>query len=151
MTSKKQPLQSHSLMRLQTLLTIPLLIGTAGCFASPEITATSRSDAMQKCAADNSRELARAQADRRLAQQRPDLADSEHPDFWSDKHFRYQFLLDDEYQQVSLLSTYCKPTELGHRGYWGNMGYLEYLVRSDDEDSKVEKVITSYGYVWKED
>ena len=50
----------------------------------------------------------------------------------------------------------CKPSpNKYHRDLWYNHGYVEYVEvptknYSHHEDTKVQKVVVSYGYTWKE-
>ena len=141
-------------MNLRPLLALPLVLLMAACTKPPEITASSREEAMDKCMADARAAVKQVHEERARAEADPKSADFDtNPDFYSD--YRYGFLLDDEWETIEILKIYCRPTQLKHEGYWSNLGYIEYLVMPTDEsfevNSKVEQVIVSYGYTWKEE
>jgi len=119
-------------MRIKHLLLLPLLLGLVACSTPPEITATSRKDAFAKCFADIDETMAEMRAN-------PSM----------------NVLRDSKYETRTKLKTYCKPMkDKQHEGYWTVLGYLEFLVEPTDAaftaESKVDRVILSYGYNWKE-
>ena len=141
-------------MKLRPLLALPLVVAMAACSKPPEITASSRLDATNKCMAEVRAAAKQAKAEQAKAAANPRLADRKtNPNYYTD--FRYPYLLDSEWETVEILSVYCEPRQLKqHRGYWSNLGYIEYLVRptgtSYVDKSEVREVIVSYGYNWKE-
>lgn len=120
----------------------------------PEITASSREDAMDKCMADANLALNKAKRERARAKADPKSADFDaNPNVYSE--YTYNFLLDDEWETVEITQIYCKPSKnTKHKEYWHNRGYLEYIKRPTDKsfsvETEVDKVIVSYGYTWKE-
>ena len=141
-------------MKLRPLLALPLVLAMAACSKPPEITASSREEAMDKCMADAKAAVKQAKEERARAKADPKSADWDtNPNYYSD--YRYTFLLDDEWETIEILKIYCRPTQLKHKGYWSNLGYIEYLVMPTEESfevsSEVKQVIVSYGYTWKEE
>ena len=123
-------------------------------WSKPEITASSRKDAMDKCMAEARAAADEAQADRAKAEANPELADRDNPNFYKD--FRYPFLLDDEWETIEITQIFCRPQPYKNKkGYWYNRGYLEYIKRPTEKaftvETTVEQVIVSYGYTWKQE
>ena len=140
-------------MKLQPLFAIPLALVVVACSTPPEITATSRDDANEKCFDDLDTALAQISKEQQLARSNPRLASFDtNPDYYTT--FEWNFMLPDEFGTVEVLRSYCKPYKFDkHKGVWGNVGYIEYLTRPSAKypgSSEVSEVIASYGYQWKE-
>ena len=139
-------------MKLRPLLAIPLVLLMAACSKPLEITASSRKDAMDKCMADARAAARQANQERARAQADPKSADFDtNPNLYDD--YTYTFLLDSEWETIEITQVYCQPKQI-NGSTWSNLGYLEYIVtptaKSFDVSTKVERVIVSYGYNWKE-
>ena len=140
---------------LTALLAIPLVLGMTACSKPPEITASSRKEAMDRCMADSKAAMEEAYEERARAKADPKSASRDtNPDFYSD--YEYSFLLDDEWETIEITQIYCRPRSFkNHKGYWRSTGYLEYLKRPTDKaftvETEVEQVVVSYGYTWKEE
>ena len=136
-------------MKLSALLAIPLALTVAACGAPPELTATDREDATDKCLAEVGEELEKIHKARKLAKDKPHLLDRSREDY-DDNFGMNGFLITDEYTKVGIIRGYCERQKLGHKGYWSNLGYVEYLEvpRDGIGDSEVNKVIVSYGFKW---
>lgn len=114
---------------------IPLLLvlssALSACAAPPEITASSRKEAMQKCFAG---------IDRSMAEMRSDPV--------------INLFASDEFGTVTILQKYCKPMKYkNHDGYWRVYGYVEYLTEPTAKypgKSEVQDVIVYYGETWKQ-
>ncbi len=140
---------------LRALFILSLVLwGLRACFKPPEITASSREDAMNKCMADARAEVKQILEERERAKVDPKSADRDtNPDYYSD--YTYGFLLDNKWETVELENIYCNvlPYDM-HKGYFQNVGYLEYVRRSTDQSprvvAEVKQLIVSLGYTWKE-
>ena len=69
--------------------------------------------------------------------------------------YKYTFLPDSEFRSILLTQAFCRPSgNKYHKDLWHNVGYIEYLERPTDKsfavETKVDKVVVSYGYIWKE-
>ena len=140
-------------MKLRALLTLPLALAVVACSTPPEITATSRDDAMEQCLADLDVALEQIEREQQTALNNPRLASFEtNPNYY--ETFQWNFMLPDEFGTVEVVRAYCKPFEYSkHKGIWGNTGFIEYITRPSAKHpgpSEVSEVIASYGYQWKE-
>ncbi len=138
-------------MKLSFLLTIPILLSVAACSEPIELTAANREEGTNKCLAEVGEAVEQVNAERKLAEEKPYLFDREREDFYD--NFRWGFLISDEYTKVTILDGYCKQRELKRKGYFGNVGYIEYLEQPLDGmgESEVKQVIASYGFKWSEE
>lgn len=136
-------------MKLSALLALPLALTVAACGAPPELTATDREDAFDKCLAEVGEELEATDKARQLAKDKPQLFDSSRNDYYDNFGLK-GFLITDEYTKVTIIRGYCSPSKTKHKGYWSNLGYIEYLNQPLDGlgNSEVEEVIVSYGFTW---
>jgi len=139
-------------MKLAALLAIPLALAVTACGPPPELTATDREDAFNKCLAEVGEELEETERVRQLAKDKPHLKDSSRDDYYDNFGLK-GFLITDEYEKVSIIRGYCAPTRTKHKGYWSNLGYIEYLTQplTGLGDTEVKKVIVSYGFTWAEE
>ena len=138
-------------MKMKKLLAlIPLVAVVSACSPPPEITAANREEAFEACLKEIDEEHEKVMKQRDLARTKPHLFDSNHEDYYN--NFDYFYLISDKYEKVTILRSYCKPMKLDWPGMWANNGYLEYLTEplTGFGESKVEKVMTSFGRVWKE-
>ena len=139
-------------MNLRPLLALPLVLGIAACSKPPEITASSREEAMDKCMDEAKAALEQAYEERDRAKADPESADWDtNKNIYNE--YRWTFLLDDDYETIQITKVYCRPRpNKKHKGYWYNLGYLEYIKHPTEksiEETEVDKVIVSYGYTWK--
>lgn len=139
-------------MKLRALLALPVALAVVACSTPPEIEAENRAEAMRICAAENDKEFRKVEQERQLIKDKPYLFDMDREDFYD--NFKWSFLHSDEYEDVSILQTYCQPGKNSkHAGYWYVTGYIEYLKQPTElhnGDSEVKKVISSYPTTWKE-
>ena len=132
------------------LLLLPLAVFISACPGPPEITAANRDEAFDACLKEVEEEHEKVMRERELARTKPHLFDSSHEDYFN--NFDYFYLISDKFSKVTILRSYCKPIKLNWPGMWTNNGYLEYLTEPLDGfgESKVKRVMTSFGRVWKE-
>ena len=154
MTKQTTAFTAISRTAISALLLCAVGIAATGCHPRPEITASSREEAMEKCLDDIDRELTVIKKERARAKADPESASFKtNENYYSD--YQYTFLLDDEYDTIEITQAFCKPSRNRyHKDLWHNTGYVEYLERPTEKAfngrTKVEVVIVSYGYTWKE-
>jgi len=129
-------------------------VSTTACHPRPDVTASSREEAMERCLNDVGKEFEKVKEERARAK-----ADQKSASFKTNENiydeYKYTFLLDSEFRSILLTQAFCRPSgNKYHKDLWHNVGYIEYLERPTDKsfavETKVDKVVVSYGYTWKE-
>ena len=131
------------------LLLLPLLAFVSGCSGPPEITAANRGEAFDACLEEVDEEYEKVMQERELARTKTDLFDMSHEDYFD--NFDYGYLISTKHTKIQILRGYCKPIRLNWPEMWRTIGYIEYLIEGGDYfESEVERVMVSFGRVWKE-
>ena len=138
------------------LLVLAICVSTTGCQNRPDITASSREEAMEKCLDDVGRELEKVNEERERAKADPKSASPQtNENFYED--YTYPLLLDDDSETIEITKTYCKPRQNErYKDLWSNLGFIEYLERPTNKAKAVGRkprafrTLVSRGYTWKE-
>ena len=106
MTKQTTAFTAISRTAISALLLCAVGIAATGCHPRPEITASSREEAMEKCLDDIDRELTVIKKERARAKADPESASFKtNENYYSD--YQYTFLLDDEYDTIEITQAFA--------------------------------------------